>query len=216
MDTPFTVIDFEGTHRDSKARATEIGVVATNFEFTIHDYLETVIKPPVVASLSSLGHSRLSYDQLESAPTFSQIWPSIHEFVSGKVLIAHNAPYDKGVLERELKDIGLDGSKIPFLCTLEWSRKILKHKLSSFSLDAVCGYFDISTLNAHEAIGDTFATMILMSYLIDLSPELKLTLIDLQDQAVIFPEPTQGATLQQIRNREHSRHSERFISTFGH
>jgi DNA polymerase-3 subunit epsilon len=202
MDTPFTVIDFEGTHRDNKARATEIGVVATNFEFTIHNYLETVVKPPIPASLSSLGHSRLSYDQLESAPTFAQVWSSIHEFVSGKVLIAHNSAYDKGVLERELKVIGLDGSSIPFLCTLEWSRKILKNKLSSFSLEAVCGYFDISTLNAHEAISDTFATMMLMSCLVDLSPELKSTLTALQDQVVEFPEPSPGHTSIQIRNRE--------------
>jgi DNA polymerase III subunit epsilon len=202
MYTPFTVIDFEGTHRDTKSRATEIGVVNTNFEFTIHDYYETVLKPPVAASLSSLGHSRLSYDQLESAPTFAQAWPSIHEFISGKVLIAHNYVYDKGVLDRELKDIGLDGSSIPFLCTLEWSRKILKHKLSSFSLQAVCAYFDISTLNAHEAINDAFATLKLMSYLVDLSPELKSTLTDLRDQAVIFPQPSPEHTSIQIRNRE--------------
>jgi DNA polymerase-3 subunit epsilon len=202
MDTPFTVIDFEGTHRDNKSRATEVGVVATDFEFALHDYFETVVKPPVVASLSSLGHSRLSYDQLESAPTFAQVWPSLHEFVSGKVLIAHNAIYDKGVLERELKDIGLDGSNIPFLCTLEWSRKILKHKLSSFSLEAVCGYFDLSTLNAHEAIGDTFSTMNLMSCLVDLSPELRSALTELQDQVVFLPNPISGPSFLQIRNRE--------------
>jgi hypothetical protein len=84
MDTPFTVVDFEGTHRDNKARATEIGVVATNFEFTIHDYFETVVKPPIPASLSSLGHSRLSYDQLESGPSRARKHKNIYSLSAGR------------------------------------------------------------------------------------------------------------------------------------
>lgn len=168
----FTAIDFEGTSREGSARATEVAVVGLTESLLIGDSFESVINPPVQPKKESLSYARLSRDQIASAPSFHGIFPSLIPFLCGKVMIAHNKIYEIGVLSREFSDMGIQ-MDLPFICTLEWSRQILKHKLSNFTLNDVCGYYDIDLLNPHEALADAVATAQVFAKLYNESPSLR-------------------------------------------
>lgn len=165
------VLDFEGTSRVASSRATEIGIAQLNEQFQITSEFETVIRPPIEPDKSSISIARLSRSDLQKAPTFQDVWPLIFEQINQAVLISHNKIYEENVLRNELRSIGI-ADLPPFICTLEWSRKILGLKVSNHSLTNLCDYFGIDLLNAHEAIADVRATALLLQKLIALEPAL--------------------------------------------
>ncbi len=182
------VLDFEGTSRVASSRATEIGIAQLNEEFQIIGEFETLIRPPVEPDKSSISIARLSRNELNNAPTFEQVWPFFFGQIDQTILIAHNKIYEENVLSNELKDLGIRLLP-PFLCTLEWSRKILGHKVSSHSLLNLCDYLNIEIHNSHEAIADVRATALLLQKLIKLEPSLIDEITKLRDKVVVFPKP---------------------------
>lgn len=153
----FAVIDFESSGLDAKARATEIGIVLLDKTFEIEGTFDSVLKPPVSVSQRAIGYSRLQRKEIETAPTFSQLWPQISAHLSGRILVAHGAEFDLGILERELADIGQSHS-FPSLCTLRLSRKAERGGALTHDLGAVCQRMGIQLLNPHEALQDALAT----------------------------------------------------------
>ena len=94
----------------------------------------------------------LRWKDLKDEPTFAELWPEIEDFLSGvDYLIAHNARFDRRVLKGccEYFDVPYPGFE--FLDTLKGARRALK--LPSYSLDSVCGYFNIP-LDHHKADSD--------------------------------------------------------------
>jgi DNA polymerase-3 subunit epsilon len=192
----FTVIDFEGT-----SRATEIGMVTLNEKLEQVDFYESVIKPPVQPKKWSLSISRLSKHQLATAPTFTEIWPSIHPYLSGRVLVAHNKIYEQGVIRRELSDVGCALEMTAIVCTLEWSRKLLKHKLNNHTLADVAAYFDVELTNSHEALADATATAFVFKKLYEMSNDLRAHCNELLGKTLEIPSPKGIARPSQIRQR---------------
>ena len=164
----FSVLDFEGTSKTSKAMATEIGLVRLNDALEPQEEFETVLRPPIKPLKESMSYARLSMGEINSAPTFREVWPQISKFFSGSVVVAHNKIYEIGVIKNELSVLGEDNCP-PFICTLEWSRKIIGSRLNSHTLGRMCSYFDIPLDNAHEAIADARATAVLFRKLMELS-----------------------------------------------
>ena len=73
------------------------------------------------------------------------------------LIVSHNKIYEINVLRNELTDISVKKFP-PFICTLEWSRKILGSKVPNHQLATLCDYFGIELTHAHEAISDARAT----------------------------------------------------------
>ena len=167
----FSVLDFEGTSKTSKAMATEIGLVRLNDALESQEEFETVLRPPIKPLKESMSYARLSMGEINSAPKFREVWPQISKFLSGSVVVAHNKIYEIGVMKNEL--LALEEEKSPpFICTLEWSRKVIGSRLNSHALGRMCSYFDIPLDNAHEAIADARATAVLFRKLMELSPAM--------------------------------------------
>ena len=196
----FSVLDFEGTSRTSKALATEIGLVRLGDSLELLEEYETVLQPPIKPLKESMSYARLSFGEINSAPTFEEVWPQVSSFMSGSVVVAHNKIYEIGVLKNELLTIGERNSP-PFICTLEWSRKIIGSRLNSHALGRVCSYFDIPLDNAHEAIADARATAVLFRKLMELSPEMVNAAIEISHQVVHFPQGSFNSSKPRIRDR---------------
>jgi DNA polymerase III epsilon subunit-like protein len=196
----FSVLDFEGTSRTSRALATEIGLVRLNNSLESSDEFETVLQPPVKPLKESMSYARLSMGEINSAPTFKEVWPQISTYFSDSVLVAHNKIYEIGILENEFLRLG-EKNFPPFICTLEWSRKILGSRLSSHALGRVCSYFDIPLDNAHEAIADARATAVLFRKLMELSPEMVNSAIEISHKVVNYPSSTAGTCEPRVRDR---------------
>jgi DNA polymerase III epsilon subunit-like protein len=202
------VLDFEGTSRLPSARATEIGLVSISKKFEILSEFESVIQSPIAPDKSALSVSRLSRAEISSAPTFGQLWPLIRSEISGKILVAHNKIYETNVLRNELRAISIRQLP-PFICTLEWSRKILGLKVKNHTLQSLCSFFDIELVQAHEALSDAKATAALLRELTKLSPSLIDEIAALQSQVVTYPEIPLNATEPLARERFRAEESNR-------
>ena len=85
-------------------------------------------------------------EDLIDQPFFEQIAEEFLEFIDGSILVIHNAAFDVGFLNNELK---LASSKYPMLeevCEIEDSLALAKDKFPGQrnSLDALANRFDIS------------------------------------------------------------------------
>ena len=190
-----TAIDFETTSI-KKPRATEIGLVALDLNLEPVAAFETVINPETPVNRRSLGVSRLSMEQINSAKTFSAYWPAIHPFINNRILVAHNAQFDMRVLEAELNNIGI--SKMPpSICTCMLSRKINSvtdiHRL--FHLTQL---FDIP-LNAHRAISDATACGALLKNMSGRSSLVQAQIDQAKSKMIELPNPPGIAAEAQIR-----------------
>ncbi len=85
-------------------------------------------------------------------------WLAMHEFVSRLperyTIVAHNAWFDVGHLERAAKRCGLPWTCDASLCTRKLAQARLSGVVPSFSLGPLCDHFGISNAGAHRAMRD--------------------------------------------------------------
>ena len=98
------------------------------------------------------------------APTFPQLWERIEPLMSSGVLVAHNAPFDMGVLKKCLQGYGIPWRpQVKGLCTVLMGRRLLPG--ISHRLNDLCDYFSID-LDHHRADSDSRACAeILLRYM---------------------------------------------------
>lgn len=97
----------------------------------------------------------ISAETVASAPTFKELWPKIKPLMSSGVLVAHNAPFDIGVLKKCLVDYGIIWKeRVSYVCTVRIGRKILPD--ISHRLNEMCKYYQIE-LDHHKADSDSRA-----------------------------------------------------------
>jgi DNA polymerase-3 subunit epsilon len=124
----------------------------------INDEIDTertfLIKPPNRNFRFTYLHG-ISWDNVRDSPTFAEIFSDISDFIEGAdYFLAHNAPFDRGVLRKCCEYWDLEFPEIPFLCTLKGCRRRLS--LRKNSLDFVCSYLHIP-LKHHDAQSDARA-----------------------------------------------------------
>ena len=98
----------------------------------------------------------ISNEFLNDKPKFSEIADEFVEFFSTGSLIAHNASFDTGFLNAELKRLGKPSiDKTRVIDTLEIARR--KHPMGPNSLDALCSRYNIdnSKREKHGALLDS-------------------------------------------------------------
>ena len=99
---------------------------------------------------------------LKGKPTFNQISDDLLSFIEGATLVIHNAPFDLGFLNNELKLAGIKDSiesfcnkDKPFIDTLEEDKK--NNPKQRHSLDALCRRYEVddSSRIKHGALIDS-------------------------------------------------------------
>jgi len=83
---------------------------------------------------------------LINKPQFNQISDDLLSFIEGATLVIHNAPFDLGFLNNELKLIGIK-EKIEDICTIIDTLELSKQQRpgTMHNLDALCRRFGIDT-----------------------------------------------------------------------
>ena len=140
LDTETTGIDPKEGHRIIEVGALQIlNREITNTEF--HKYIQ-----PNRNVGESVNIHGITDKFLINKPQFNQISEDLLSFIDGATLIIHNAPFDLGFLNNELKKIGIK-KKIEDLCpvidTLELSKK--QRPGTMHGLDALCRRFEVVT-----------------------------------------------------------------------
>ena len=151
LDTETTGIRPEEGHRIIEVGAVQIlNREITNTEF--HKYVQP--NRPVGDSVNIHG---ITDKFLINKPQFDKISNDLLSFIKGATLIIHNAPFDLGFLNNELKINGID-KKIEDICqiidTLELSKE--QRPGTMHNLDALCRRFgvDTSARTVHGALLD--------------------------------------------------------------
>ena len=99
---------------------------------------------------------------LINKPQFNQISDDLMSFIEGATLVIHNAPFDLGFLNNELKLAGMKDSiesfcnkDKPFIDTLEEDKK--NNPKQRHSLDALCRRYEVddSSRTKHGALIDS-------------------------------------------------------------
>ena len=197
-----TVLDFEATELNNP-RAIEIGLLAIDEHFNEVERYESVIKPPVQVRQQIRGLTRLSKDQIDKAPAFTDLWPDIHPFISNRVVVAHNSSYDIKVLYKEFFALQLEDFLPPSLCTYQWSKKTFPN-FPKHTLEYMSGHFNIINEFAHSALGDVLATHQLLKELIISNPEVARKISQIQDETFTLQAPNYTAREALVRNRNYA------------
>ena len=148
MAKKFIILDTETTGLEVQRghRIIEIGAVLLNDRKKTEEHFHTYLNPSrLIDEEASKVHGIMNED-LEDKPDFSEIAEEFLEFVDGATLVIHNAAFDIGFLNNELK---LASSKYPMLediCSIEDSLAIAKDKFPGqrVSLDALASRFNIT------------------------------------------------------------------------
>ena len=148
----FAAIDFEtANHRADSACA--LGVVVVD-EGCIVERIYELIRPATREFVFTDVHG-LTWADVRAAPTFAEVWPVVQERMGVvRFLAAHNAPFDRGVLNGCCVAYGLPAARHRFVCTVRVAREVWN--IRPTRLPDVCARLQIS-LRHHHAESDAEA-----------------------------------------------------------
>tara|TARA_B100001029_G_scaffold171223_1_gene167822 strand:- start:550 stop:1266 length:717 start_codon:yes stop_codon:yes gene_type:complete len=165
LDTETTGLDFKTGHR-----VIEIGCIEiVNRKFTGNEY-HTYINPERESDEGALRVHGLTTEFLSDKPRFSEIYKEFIDFIKDSELLIHNAEFDIGFLDNEIrlvsKDLNpIDEEVFKITDTLQIARE--KHPGQRNSLDALVNRYEINgydrelhgALLDSKILGDVYLSM---------------------------------------------------------
>ena len=158
----FTVFDVETPNRMNN-RMSAIGITIIENE-QIEKEFYTLVNPETHFDSFNTILTGISEESVRNAPSFPEVWEKIEPYMSGGLLVAHNAQFDMGVLKKCLLAYEIEWKPYAYdICTVQMGRRLLpgiSHKLND-----LCDYYGIA-LDHHKADSDSRAcAQILLRYL---------------------------------------------------
>ena len=151
LDTETTGLSVKEDHR-----VIEVACIETENLIPTKNVFYKLINPERKISEDAFKIHGYDNEKLKNEPKFADVAKDLIKFIDGKKLIIHNAPFDIGFLNHELKKINMKSidEKKNIIDTLEIARS--KFPGSSNSLDNLCKKFniDLSQRLKHNALLD--------------------------------------------------------------
>ncbi len=150
LDTETTGLSFKEGHK-----VVEIACIETKDLISTGRVFHKLINPKRDMPAEAFRVHGFSREFLSDKVTFDQIAEAFLNFIKGKKIIIHNAPFDLGFLNGELNELNKELVDKKFVIdSLEIARN--KFPGSSNSLDALCKRFniDLSKRTKHNALLD--------------------------------------------------------------
>ena len=165
LDTETTGLDFKTGHRIIEIGCVEI----VNRKFTGNEY-HTYINPDRDSDEGALRVHGLTAEFLSDKPRFAEIYEDFISFIKDSELLIHNAEFDIGFLDNEIKLVSKDLNSIEkevlkITDTLQIARE--KHPGQRNSLDALLNRYAINgydrelhgALLDSKILGDVYLSM---------------------------------------------------------
>ena len=148
MAKKFIILDTETTGLEVHQghRVIEIGAVLLNDRKKSTDHFHTYLNPArLIDEEASKVHGITNAD-LDDQPPFEEIAEEFLEFIEGSTLVIHNAAFDVGFLNNELRLASSKYPKLEDICEIEDSLSIARDKFPGQrnSLDALANRFEVS------------------------------------------------------------------------
>ncbi len=154
--TEFVVVDTETNGRAGEAcELTEVGAVLVGGG-ELHDRWETLVGAATPLSRSIQRFTQITQAMVDEAPAADAILPDLAELIGSppvRVLVAHNAAFDRRVLRQAFQRSGLVWPDPPTLCTVALARRYAP-LVRQRRLAALADSLGIEVITTHRALAD--------------------------------------------------------------
>ncbi|WP_151530110.1 MULTISPECIES: exonuclease domain-containing protein [unclassified Corynebacterium] len=165
----FAVLDLETTGVRSSDRILEIGIVMLDTQAQPERYWRSLVQPNRGFDNSHIHH--IEPRDLVNAPSFEQLAGHLAEVLQGRIVVAHNASFERRFLSDEFARVGVQLPGTAWtLDTCVLSRRLLPG--APGKLSACLEVIGVNNLAAHTALADAAATTELFVELLRRHPEL--------------------------------------------
>ena len=135
----------------ASARICEIGAVRLR-RFEQDGVFETLVAPGVQLPRPVGRLTGLSDAELRSAPRVEPALRRFMAFAGDAVLVAHNARFDLGFVNRELERMTGRRVAAAVIDTVPLARTLLRGRIERTSLGELAHFFGVSVLPCHRAL----------------------------------------------------------------
>src|SRR5580693_2852354 len=149
----FLVVDTETNGLGGDAcEMTEVGAVLVGGG-ELHDRWSSLVRCNRPLGRGIQRFTGITQEMLADAPGLEAVLPPLEELLRGRVLVAHNAPFDRRVLRQAFDLISIDWPNPPVLCTAALARKLLPLQRRR-GLSVLADALGIDVALAHRALAD--------------------------------------------------------------
>ena len=149
----FMVVDTEtnGLAGDD-CELTEVGAVLVGGG-ELHDRWSSLCRTSAPLRRGIQRLTGITQAMVDGAPSLEDVLPTLAELIQGRVLVAHNAPFDRRVLRQAFGRIGLEWPDPPVICTAAMARSMLPLQRRR-GLGVLADALGIEVHTVHRALAD--------------------------------------------------------------
>lgn len=175
-DVPFVLFDVESTGLEPQNgdRVCEIALIHWQGGVQRNSY-QTLINPGRPISPDAFAVNKIPANLLAQSPSFAAVSETLLAHLEGKVLVAHNAPFDFSFLNIELLRLEKSPLNNPLVDTLQLARTFLNHE--RYNLAALSRALGVES-PSHRAMSDVVALKALFVHLLDRLRMLGVSTLD--------------------------------------
>ena len=149
----FVVVDTETNGRMGElCEVTEIGAVLVGGG-ELHDQVESLVRVERPLSRGIERFTGITQAMVDTAPPPAEVLPHLAAMLEGRVLVAHNAQFDRRVLRQAFERCGIKWPNPPVLCTVAMARKFAP-LAGQRGLAKLAGSLGIEVEGVHRALVD--------------------------------------------------------------
>ncbi len=119
----------------------------------LHDRWSSLVRAGVSLRRGIGRLTGITQEMLDGAPALEDVVEALIPQLRGRVLVAHNAPFDRRVLRQAFERIGVEWPEQPVLCTAALARVLLPLQRER-RLGALADSLGIEVESAHRALPD--------------------------------------------------------------
>ncbi len=146
-------VDTETNGRGGEGcEVTEVGAVVVGGG-EVHESWESLVKVQYPLSRGIERFTGITQHMVDGAPTAEEVLPRLGQMMEGRVLVAHNAGFDRRVLRQAFERTGLDWPAPPVICTVALARRfapLVRQRKLSLLADSL----GIEVGTTHRALPD--------------------------------------------------------------
>ncbi|MCD6160673.1 MAG: 3'-5' exonuclease [Kosmotoga sp.] len=155
----FAVIDTETTGLSpyKGGKLIEVAGMVVDEAWTIREdkAFHSTINPGVPIPIFITRLTGISNRMVKDAPPAEDVLPAFFRFLSGRILVIQNAPFDLSFLNYYAEQLGLPKLLNPVVDTILLSRKLFRGR---HNLDLILARLNILAEGRHRALGDVILT----------------------------------------------------------
>lgn len=151
FDTETTGIDIE------KDRVVEIGAIKFDRSGII-SRMNVLINPSMPIPPDASKVNNITDEMLQDKPPMEAVIHDFLRFIKNSILVIHNAKFDIGMMDSELKRLGASGITNKVVDTLVFAREVYPG-LKTYALQKLAELFNINVKDAHRAEDDARVCM---------------------------------------------------------